>query len=87
MHTRNDQPVGDADEATLANGEARARRALAKMDLRLRKTPARSYLRWYGAGYQIQCRYRNQIVEGVYQRQYAMTISDVEAFIARRASR
>lgn len=60
--------------------EERARRKLAKSDYCLEKTPPRSWLRWYGAGYQIS--QNNFIVAGCYNREYELTIEEVEDFAA-----
>jgi len=60
--------------------ESRQRRRLAKLGLRLQKTPARSFLRYYyGSGYQI-LNDRNIVVSGCREREYMMTLNDVEAF-------
>jgi hypothetical protein len=61
--------------------EARARRKLLKLGYGLEKTPARSWLRHYGAGYQIS--QNNFIVAGCYQREYELTIEQVEDFAAK----
>lgn len=67
--------------------ESRARRALRKLDLYLKKTPARSWLRYYyGVGYQV-IDYSNTVVAGCATREYQMTIDDVEEYAVYRASR
>jgi hypothetical protein len=62
--------------------EARARRMLTKMGLRLNKAPTRHWTRKeYGAGYQIRNE-RNIVVAGCGNREYEMSFADVETFIA-----
>jgi hypothetical protein len=53
------------------------------MGLQLRKTPARSSLRWFGAGYMVINTERNEAVAGACQREYEMTLEQVEAFADR----
>ena len=55
-------------ELSLQVREGRVRRALAKHDLALKKTPSRSWLRqYYGAGYMV-INDRNVVVSGAHQR-------------------
>lgn len=64
--------------------ERAARRALARFGLRLQKTPARSWLReWHSVGYQIL--EGNLILAGCMSREYEMSITEVEAWIAQQA--
>jgi hypothetical protein len=68
-------------ELSLGVREGRVRRALAKHDLILKKTPSRSWLRQiHGPGYMIVDEYRNQVVSGAHQREYEDTIERVEYF-------
>ncbi len=63
--------------------EDRARRTLARNGYRLRKTPARSWLRQaYGPGYMIIDNARNFVVSGCTAYEYSDTLEDVEAFAA-----
>ena len=64
--------------------EDRVRRRLTKAGFRLNKTPARSWLRYYGPGYMI-LDHRNNVVSGCRDRQYQNTLEDVEAFAASHA--
>jgi hypothetical protein len=67
-------------ELSLGVRESRVRRALAKYDLVLKKTPSRSWLReHYGPGYMI-VNDRNVVVSGAHQREYEDTIDRVEHF-------
>ncbi len=68
--------------------EGRARRALAKLGYRLTKTPARSWLRkYYGAGYMIVGTFAtigaNVVLCGSFNREYELSLEDVEAGISR----
>ena len=55
------------------------RRRLAKLGLRLKKSPARSFLTdWYGPGYQIL--QGNVVIAGCSSREYQMTLEQVEEF-------
>lgn len=61
--------------------ENRARRALAKLGLSLRKTPARSWLRtYYGPGYMVLS--GGTVVSGCASREYSDRLEDVEALLA-----
>lgn len=62
--------------------EQRARRRLARMNLRLIKTPARSWLRYYGAGYMIMN--GMTVVSGCGAHEYSDTLEQVEEFIDSR---
>jgi hypothetical protein len=67
-------------ELSLQVREGRVRRALAKHDLALKKTPSRSWLRqYYGAGYMV-INDRNVVVSGAHQREYEDDIDRVEWF-------
>ena len=67
----------------LSARERRARRALAKWGLALKKTPARSILRWeYGPGYMIIDPFYSLIVSGAHPRAFSLDIDEVEEFIA-----
>jgi hypothetical protein len=70
-------------ELSIRLREDRARRALAKYDYRLFKTPARSSLRkLYDPGYMIVA-YNNSVALGAgTTRAYEATLEDVEAFVA-----
>jgi hypothetical protein len=58
--------------------EDRARRALAKHGLILKKTPSRSWLRQhYGPGYMI-IDYRNCVISGACNREYEDTLEHIE---------
>jgi hypothetical protein len=60
--------------------EDRLRRSLNKLEHRLEKTPARSWLReHYGPGYQV-VDLTNTVVFGCWNRQYQATLDEVEAF-------
>jgi hypothetical protein len=57
--------------------ESRVRSALARMDLRLNKTPSRSWLRsHHGPGYQVLD--GNTIIYGCWSRKYEATLEQVE---------
>lgn len=57
--------------------EAKARRQLAKWELRLNKAPSRHWTRKeYGVGYQLLK--GNMVVDGCCQREYEMTLEQVE---------
>lgn len=61
--------------------ETKARRHLAKFSFRLNKAPARHWTRAeYGVGYQI-LDHRNMIVQGCCQREYEMTLEQVEEHV------
>ncbi|RUW58361.1 hypothetical protein EOA16_28030 [Mesorhizobium sp. M7A.F.Ca.US.008.03.1.1] len=61
--------------------EDNARRRLSKHGFRLRKTPARSWLRaYYGPGYMIT--ENNTVVRGCHGREYTDTLADVESYVA-----
>jgi hypothetical protein len=67
--------------------EYHARMALRKKDLRLQRTPARHWSRAHGMeGYQVIDN-RNVVVAGAGQREYEMSLEDVEAFVAGLDSR
>jgi hypothetical protein len=67
-------------ELSLQVREGRVRRALAKYDLILKKTPSRSWLRQiHGAGYMI-VNDHNVVVSGAHQREYEDDIDRVEWF-------
>jgi hypothetical protein len=60
--------------------EGRVRRALAKYDMILKKTPSRSWLRQaHGAGYMV-VNDHNLVVSGAHGREYEDTIEHVENF-------
>lgn len=60
--------------------EDRARRQLARLGLRLSKTPTRSWLRaYYGPGYQILD--GTTVIAGCHGREYSDTLERVEEFI------
>jgi hypothetical protein len=68
-------------ELSLGVRESRVRRALAKYDLVLKKTPSRSWLRKiHGPGYMIVDEYQNFVVSGAHNREYEDTIDHVEWF-------
>lgn len=76
--------MSTAIETSVKTRESRARRALDKLGYRLQKTPARSWQRgYYRAGYMILRQYGNTVVAGASQREYEMTLDDVEDSIAR----
>jgi hypothetical protein len=69
------------NELSLGVREGRVRRALAKYDLILKKTPSRSWLRQiHGPCYMIVDEYQNLIVSGAHHREYEDTIEHVEWF-------
>lgn len=64
--------------------EDRVRRTLRKMGFRLNKSPTRAWERTYcGPGYMILDN-RNYVVAGCCNRQYEMTLSEVEEFASDR---
>jgi hypothetical protein len=66
-------------EVSVKAREDRVRRALAKYDLALKKTPSRSWLRsYYGPGYMIVDEYSNVVVSGAQQREYEDNLEYVE---------
>ena len=75
-------------EVSVKTRESRARRALDKMGYRLRKTPARSWLReHYGVGYMIVGTFANVgsnvILSSAGQREYELSLDSVDAEITR----
>lgn len=65
--------------------ESRVRRDLRRLGLRLNKAPARHWTRKeYGVGYMI-LEGRNWVIEGCGQREYEMTLADVEDYLDRVA--
>jgi hypothetical protein len=68
-------------ELSIGVREGRVRRALAKYDLILKKTPSRSWLRQaHGPGYMIVDEYQNMVVSGAHSREYEDNIDRVEWF-------
>jgi hypothetical protein len=66
--------------------EARIRQLARLNDYRLNKTPARSQLRkWFGVGYQV-VNVHNMVVAGCGNRQYEMSLEDLESFIADKVA-
>jgi|HubBroStandDraft_6_1064221.scaffolds.fasta_scaffold1573324_1 hypothetical protein len=65
--------------------ESHACRWLRSEGYRLRKTPSRNWTRYYAPGYMI-IDSRNIVVAGACQREYEMTIAEVEAFMAAMAA-
>jgi hypothetical protein len=73
-------------EPSIKVREDRARRALAKHDYCLRKTPSRSWLReYYGPGYMIIDQ-SNTVRAGSSSRQYDANLKDVEEFVEQLRS-
>ncbi|MBB4366774.1 benzoyl-CoA reductase/2-hydroxyglutaryl-CoA dehydratase subunit BcrC/BadD/HgdB [Bradyrhizobium sp. CIR18] len=66
--------------ASIKIREDRVRRQLAKRDMRLCKTPARSWLRaFYSPGYMV-VDHRNVVISACGTRQYDASLEDVERF-------
>jgi hypothetical protein len=75
-----------AMEISLKVREARVRRALAKHDFRLAKTPSRSWLRrHYETGYMV-INANGFVVAGCANRAFQATIEDVEEFAFAKQS-
>ena len=73
-----------SDQTMLKLREDRARRGLGRLGYRLKKTPARSWLRrCYGPGYMVISE-QNHVKMGCASRAYEATIDDVDRFIAER---
>lgn len=67
--------------------EDRARYRLRKLGYRLKKTPTRSWLRsYYGPGYQVLDG-RNYVIAGCYNREYELTLEQIEDFISDREAK
>jgi hypothetical protein len=67
-------------ELSIIAREGRVRRALAKYDMILKKTPSRSWMRKvHAAGYMVVDDH-NMVVSGAHSREYEDTIESVEYF-------
>jgi hypothetical protein len=70
---------------TTTQRETKAHNQLKKRCYRLEKTPARHWTRAeYGVGYQVLDD-RNVVIQGCYQREFEMTLEEVEEYVEHLA--
>jgi hypothetical protein len=68
--------------------EARARRILRNLDYRLVKAPSRHWTRdQYGVGYMVVGAFNNTVRSGACQREYELSLDDVEQFVTAELAR